>query len=397
MGIGIGFAVAAALLAAEGGDEAVRPLNLSRATAGYTYFNRPAAGIAEHDRDLVLCIGHSSSVRSVDQQMGTGGGLGLIGALIGDAIADAADKGVMAASLENCMVVYGWRVVRLAEAEGQALSKLAPAELRSKLAPWIGAKRPPGDVVRMWRNDASNGRINHFALRPGHTKRGQLSLLALAAGPGGPPERAPAGPGDRQKVKLDPKWPKGSLKPAELAAAPAGSGIVLVGIRGMGMTRGNGFVFRRIGAQPEVRAAAVDHAPDRFEALASSLAGSRTVAFALPPGRWRIASDINGLMELNYCLGSPSFELKAGETLYAGTLDLKSERLQPDLSLDRIQQWLAGTPAAVAVRPAAWSNGSRGPCGPNSIYALEFEGAPFEPGYALGSRAPRGDPPIDAP
>jgi hypothetical protein len=296
----------------------------------------------------------------------------------------------MAASLENCMVVHGWRVVRLDEPEGQALTKLAPAELRSKLAPWIGSARPPGSVARAWANDAANGTIDHFSLRPGHTKKGQLSLIALAAGPIQVPGRTSASPGKVEKPRIDPKWPKGSLKAAEFAAVPAGAGIVIVAIRGMGFTRGNGFVFQRIGPRPDVRAAALDHAPDRFEALASSLAGSRTLAVALPPGRWRIASDINGVMELNYCLGSPSFELKAGEVVYAGNLDLKSASLRPDLSLERPRQWLAGAPAAAAaVKPAAWTNGARGPCGPNSIYALEFAGAPFEPGYSLGSRAPR--------
>lgn len=382
MGIDIALGIAAALLGAEAVGETVKPLNLSRPTAGHTYFNRPGAAVSEHDRDLLQCIGHSGAVRSVDDQMGTGG-------ILGDMITDSANKGIMAASLENCMVVHGWRVVRLDEAEGQALSKLAPAELRLKLAPWIGSARPPGSVVRAWANEASNAAVNRFALRPGHTKKGQLSLRALAAGPSPASDLPSAAPGNVEKPKIDPKWPKGPLKPAELAAAPAGSGIVIVAIRGMGMTRGNGFVFRRIGPGPDVRAAAVDQGPDRFEALGGPLTGARTLALALPPGRWRIGSEINGLMELNYCLGSPAFELKAGEVVYAGNLDLKSSSLRPDLSLDRIRQWLAGTPAAAAVRRAAWTNGSRGPCGPNSIYALEFDGAPFEPGYALGSLAPR--------
>jgi hypothetical protein len=383
MGIDIALGFAAALLGTAAAGEAVRPLNLSRPTAGHTYFNRPGADVSEHDRDLLRCIGHSSPVRSVDDEMGTGG-------ILGQMITDSANRGIMAASLENCMVVHGWRVVRLDEAEGQALSRLAPPELRSKLAPWIGSVRPPGSVVRAWANDAANAAINHFALRPGHTKKGQLGLLVLAAGSSPAPEQSPAAPGDPEKPKIDPKWPKGPLKPAELAAAPAGAGIVIVAIRGMGLTRGNGFVFRRIGPSPDVRAAAADHGPDRFEALGGPLTGARTLAFALPPGRWRIGSEINGLMELNYCLGSPAFELKAGEVVYAGNLDLKSSSLRPDLSIDRIRQWLAGTPAAEAVKPAAWTNGSRGPCGPNSIYALEFDGAPFEPGYSLGSRAPRG-------
>ena len=383
MGLAVGLA---ALLAAQAADPAAKPLNLSRATAGHTYYNRPGAELASHDRDLLSCIQLAGSVRSVDQQMGTGG-------LLGGAIADAADKGVMAASLENCMVVHGWRVVRPDAVEGEALSKLPSADLRSKLAPWIGAARPRGVVVRAWRNEAANGSINHFALRPGHTRRGQLSLLAIDSGLGRLAADGAAGPSRAGKPAIDPKWKKGSLKPAELGGAPAGSGIVILTVKGMGMTRGNGFVFQRVSPDPNVRAASLDRAPDRFEAGGGALSGSRTLAFALPPGRWRIASEINGLMELNYCLGSPSFELKAGEVLYAGLLDLKSENLRPDLALEPVRGWLAGTPAAAAVKPASYVNGSRGPCGPNSIYALEFEGAPFEPGYALGSRASGADEP----
>ena len=391
MGIGLAVGVAALLASAPADEGAAKPLNLSRPTSGYTYYNHPGASVAEQDRDLRLCVERASLVRSVDEQMGAGAGLGLIGQLLGGAIADAANSGVMAASIENCMVVYGWRVVRLSDAEGKALSDLPPAELKAKLAPWVGAAQPQGDVVRAWANDAANGTINHFSLRPGHTKKGQLSLLAIADGAAAAVPDKPEKKGKPEKPVYDAKWSKGSLKPAELASAPAGSGIVIVGVKGLGMTRGNGLVFRRISPKPDLPAWAVDHAPDWFSASGSTLGGSKMLAFALPPGRWRIASDINGLMELNYCLGSPSFELKAGETLYAGTLDLKSEKLQPDFSLAPVEAWLAGTDAARTVKPAAYTNGSVGACGPNSIYAIEFENAPFEPGYEYGSRAWRGD------
>ena len=393
MAIGIVIGLVGALAASQGDTDPAKTLNLSRPTAGYTYFDRAGASMDEHDRDLLLCLDHASTVQSVDRQMGSSDG-GLIGALIGGMIADAADNGVTAASLENCMVVYGWNVVRLNERTGEALSKLPPAQVRAKLASWIGSQRAYGDVVRVWGNDAANGSINHFSLRPGHTRKGQLSVLALATGTGGRRSEAQAGSGAAPvRAKLDPKWRTRPLKPVEFGTATAGSGIVILRVKGMSMTRGNGLVFRRIGSNPDVFPSTVDHAPDQFAVMAGTIGGGKgkIAAFALPPGRWRIASDINGLMELNYCLGSPFFELKAGEVLYAGTLDLKSEKLKPDLSLEPVQEWLAGTPAAQAVKPAAYTNGSRGPCGPNSIYALEFEGAPFEPGYALGSKAAGGD------
>jgi hypothetical protein len=96
----------------------------------------------------------------------------------------------------------------------------------------------------------------------------------------------------------------------------------------------------------------------------------------------------NGGIELNFCLGSPSFEVKAGEVVYAGQLDMKQDRLVPNFALEPVTAWLAGAKAAARLRPAGYTNGSRGTCAPNSIYALEFEGAPFEQGYVLGSKVP---------
>ena len=70
--------------------------------------------------------------------------------------------------------------------------------------------------------------------------------------------------------------------------------------------------------------------------------------------------------------------------LYAGAFDLAAEDITPDMDLAPARAWLGD--AARPVSAAAYANGSLGPCGDNSIYALEFKGAPFEPGYAWGSR-----------
>ena len=106
--------------------------------------------------------------------------------------------------------------------------------------------------------------------------------------------------------------------------------------------------------------------------------------FAVPAGRWRLYG-LGAAPTLNLCLGSPSFEVKAGEVVYAGAYDLDAAELGPDLDLAPAKAWLGaqGRP----LRAASYVNGSLGPCGDNSIYALEIKGAPFEPGYAWGSRA----------
>jgi hypothetical protein len=89
---------------------------------------------------------------------------------------------------------------------------------------------------------------------------------------------------------------------------------------------------------------------------------------------------------VDYCLGSPSFEVKAGEVVYAGTFHLEGDDLGPDLALDPAKVYL-GAAAADRVRPAVYRNGSRGSChGFSAVYALEVPGAPFAPDYTWGVR-----------
>jgi hypothetical protein len=105
--------------------------------------------------------------------------------------------------------------------------------------------------------------------------------------------------------------------------------------------------------------------------------------YAVPPGRWRIGwSNF-----LSYCLGSPSFEIKAGEAVYAGTFHIEGPTLAPDLDLAPAKAYLGG-PSAETLRAAVYRNGERGSCmGLSHDYALEFPGAPFAPGYSWGGAA----------
>lgn len=387
----LAFAAAMSMAATAQGAEPGE-LNLGRMTAGYSYYNRPGADMAMHDRDVRACLADASNMRSFEDQLGGGPG-GLIGGLLSGALADAANRGVVSASLENCMVVRGWRVVHLDDVEGAALSQLPAADLAAKLAPWVGAETPHGTVVRIWRNDAALAAVNHFSLHAQHTKNGQLSLLATATTVSAAlraDQKADAG-AKPVKVELDPRWPKKALKPEMLDAAPADAAIIIVNIKGVSMRQGNGFVFYREGPDAQTTASSVDHAPDKISALVAGISASgegNFRAFVVPAGRWRIFSMFNGGIELNFCLGSPSFEVKAGEVVYAGQLDMKQEKLLPNFAPEAVTTWLAGAKAAARLRPAVYTNGARGTCAPNSIYALEFDGAPFEPGYALGSKVP---------
>ncbi len=376
---------AAAAPAGDGGD-----LNLGRMTRGYTYYNWPDADGAKHDADVKACLLAISDMRSAQEGFG---GVGVLDALIAGARADSASRGVMSAGIENCMVVRGWRVVQLDDTEGAGLAALPSAELAAKLAPWIGAETPHGQVVRVWHNDAALASVNHFSLHAQHTRNGQLSVLAVGSTVSATlkadkaADRAAPKP---ERVKLDPKWPKKALKPELLDSAPPGSALIVVNIKGMSLRQGNGFSFNRVGADANVMPSTLDHAPDVLTAFVGTLgtsSGGNFLAFAVPPGRWRINSMVDGIMALNFCLGSPAFDVGAGEVVYVGQLDLKQERLLPGQELAPVRAWMGPAKAVERLRPATFTNGSQSHCASTSIYALEFEGAPFEPGYALGSKA----------
>ena len=288
------------------------------------------------------------------------------------------------------MVVHGWRVVRLSDSEGAALAAVSAAELTTRLTPWIGAQTPHGEIVRAWGNDAAKASTTRFAIRPDHTNDGQLSLKLVTEATlkqfiVSEPPRAKA-------PTLDPKWPRKSLKPEQVAGAPPETGVIVFHLVGMSMHNGVALAFNREGPQKDLAPAIVDHAPDSVLVAVGLLFAKKEgnfVAYALPPGRWRLLG--MGLIPMiNFCLGSPSFEVKAGEVVYAGSFDLGAEDLGPDLSLGRARAWLAGQPAAATIRPAVYTNGSLGQCGPNSLYALEIKGAPFEPGYSWGGAATNG-------
>lgn len=284
------------------------------------------------------------------------------------------------------MVVRGWRVVKLPDDEGAALAKLAPADLSARLAPWIGADMPHGEVVRVWENDAANAAHKRYSLRPDHMNDGQLSL-AEATGGNLHQFKEAAIKVDSTRDVLDAKWPKKPLAADKLAQAPDGSAILLVQIKGLGLRNGVGVILNRQGTVKDVAPSRSDHGPDFLMATKGTLFAHKDgdiFAFAAPPGRWRVYGLVGGGPVLNFCLGSPAFEVKAGEVVYAGSFDLSASDIGPDLDLTPAKAWLGSHPQAQSVRPAVYVNGSLGTCGNNAIYALEVKGAPFEPGYAWG-------------
>jgi hypothetical protein len=368
------------------GQTAPAPVTLGQMTMGYTYFNRPGADLETHDADVADCAAEAERTISFDEQIHTGASQGLVGAIMGKVVQDAYHRGAAASGLENCMVVRGWRVVKLSDAEGEALSKLAPDALIAQLAPWIGAADPHGQVVRIWANDAANAVNSRYSIRPDHTNDGQLSLTEATSG-NLHQFKVVSQPVDTARDVLDKKWPTKALTPANFGTAPDGSSILLLRVKGLSLRNGIGIWLNREGTASDILPSRTDHAPDMLLAAKGLLFANRagdTYAFAVPPGRWRIYAMGFG-PTINFCLGSPSFPVAAGEVVYAGSFDLSAADIGPDLDLAPIKAWLAGKPQAESVRPAVYTNGSRGLCGNNAIYALEVTGAPFQPDYAWGS------------
>jgi hypothetical protein len=365
------------------------PANLGRMTLGYTYFNRPGADIQSHDDAVMACAALAAKTRSSDEQYPVQNPA-VVPQMISGALGGAYHHGAVGANLENCMVARGWRVVSVAGAEGKDLAALPQGELAARLAPWVGAQAPHGEIVRSWHNDAALAGTIRFAFRPEHTNNGQLSLLSVTGRDLTQftiqPDPFASVSGERYAKSLDQRWRGAVLKHGTLASAPSEGGVIIAGVRG-GSIYGAGYiVLNREGITPADIASNSDYRLDfAIVGAPPSLFTNRNatmVAQAVPPGRWRImsiGSATHGI--LNFCLGSPSFEVKAGDVIYLGSFDFAGT-FGPDMDPAPVQAWLAGSPQAGAVKAAAYANGSIGVCSGSGIYAFEIPGTPFEPDYA---------------
>ena len=376
--------VLAATMAA---SAAAEPANLAKASPGSAYFNRPGASMADHDRELRECLVLAARTRQPGMNGPYGGSVlsaALIGGVMGllDGVADSKGGRVNA---ENCMVVRGWRVVRLPDEEADALGKLDQLSLAAKLKDWVGAAQPHGELIRQWNNDAVDaatvkwGRASIFA-------KANLSFAAR----------------DRSGDAKTPQPGRGSaftrlsgsakeLKPQDLGAPSPDMAVIVFEVKDSGLNADT-VVFRRMGPDPDTRAHDSDKLPDTLWGYDNWVwqPKGKWFAYAVPPGRWRIdqITNITGDTDLSLCLGSPAFEAKAGEVLFAGVFDLKASYTGPDLDLAPARAWLGeASPVAGLIRPAAYVNGARGRCDGVYIYDYEARGAPYLDGYAWGGAA----------
>lgn len=357
---------------------------------GYTYFNRPGAAAADYDHDLTDCI--ATSVAGFQEgRLGKEGKVEttatplFYSGLIPDLQFSMANQARLQVSLQNCMTVAGWRVMRIEEAEGEALWKQSPLEIGRQLAAWVGAERPPGEMVRSYENDADRRGTVVFALRP--LPQVFLRSLSLRAFDSSRLDVHPT-----KGLRLSDETSKSTARQLDLAAAQSVSpteALVIFSSSGKSASKYDFFDVRRFGPSPDVHAWDVDGRHDEFFMFTGwrrpTLAeGDRKVyAVSLPPGRWRIFSRST----LQLCLGAPAFEARAGDVIYLGHFDLNAETLAPEMKLDGVP---ASLPLSIEqrarLRPADWTNGERWPCYPAvAIFAMEFPGFP---GHHTDASAP---------
>jgi len=358
---------------------------LNQSTPGYTYFNKPGADLAAHAKAIDRCrdlaeatnqAGDAAAKAATDPHDSTG-----YWSREHNAGREDNHQGHLV-NLENCMVVFGWRVVVLDPAQGQRLASESLAVRARQLADWVGADTPPGVVVRRFANDALDGSPDSFGFA---VPRGTLlSIDDLAE----PPEPGPHLDPDDPTASSSAPYAKRKLTPLgrdHLMSLRGDSGLVVVGLAGAGSFR---LIFERVDAdgQPPRDSKGADLTV--AQPTTGGDVGGGAGVYAVPEGRWRLAAIARGRYSINFCLGAPSFSVANGQVVFAGQFDPASGVLAPTMNPEMALEALpAGSPLRQRLRPADWVNGSTGQCRGAYIYALEFPGRPFEGGYHLGSMA----------
>jgi hypothetical protein len=243
--------LAAALMSAAAAP-ALAASDLTRTSEGFTYFNKAGADLATHDAAVRECRVIAEKLHQPGPMMpsttvfvppggsplaaGVGGAIGMaIAMAIEQAVADHKGQPV---NVENCMVVKGWRVVALEEAEGKAFPTLKKDAQASRLSQWIGAAEPHGKVVRSFANDAAAA-DQHQLFSPATHVGVAISADAVAKAQGKAKVAAAPSPAylpqqtssqlPRRSKNAEPPKP---LAEADLGGIPPDQGLIVVNVRG---------------------------------------------------------------------------------------------------------------------------------------------------------------------
>lgn len=341
--------------------------DVSAMTRGYTYFNKPGADGTAHYSDVSACVDESAAARSFISRTASDPNVtpppaGVVSSLYWGARFNSGHLGTAMSAIENCMVIRGWRVIRLPDREGRALAGMRQAELLAALDPWIGAEAPHGAVVRIWSNEAADSAGRRFAELPPVSEDGMLSLKAVTGRDAGQfTDRVQVHPGPLPAFSY-----VRTVSAAEARIPVSGQGVILASVRGLSVRNGFGILLRNEDTQHPLTVG-LDRSLPAFSP-------DQVYAFRVPAGRWRVAGMVsNSNQYLDFCWGAPAFEVEAGRMVWAGAFDLNAGNLKPDLDLTAPRSWFAGSPGDVDLVPAAFVNGVTARCDGSTLYSLTFD------------------------
>lgn len=405
------------------GTFAVPPSATVGPVAGYTYFHRTGATLADQRADLDACRPTILAMTYLHQpqQGGAGGGVGyydpqvfinqgyspsaVAGAgivlALGAAAAMSAEQRAqelrsMQLNYENCMLVRGWNVMVLDQETGRSLDRASSSRLAQRLEDMVGASAPLGTLGRTFDNAHQFRALQDIDEISLSLQVLPSSYLAREVRRGSNMLNATNRREERERA-LRARERAAREAERERAVRVAFGGNVESAVVGVDtgvpadMPEGSALVLiESDGPTPRiVRLNAVDG--DGADHISLRRLNSLS-AFIVPAGAWRLVSLATDAPATSHCLGAPVFQVAPGEVVFAGAFDADGG---VDLGLDEVRAALASQPhLAERLEVAPWVNGSVFECGEASFAtAYEIADAPFVEGYTFGSRAPaRGAP-----
>lgn len=314
------------------GNRPVSRVNLSAATPYANYFYRTGASMADHDTSLAACVSLAAAMDEPLTSVGYGSipynpANGVAGSAAGGLIAMAIQETIAenaaerrepmarAANVENCMVAFGWEVRTPNEADGLRLAAMDPAALRAELSQRVGMTNNPDLLVRAFNNELTNEA--RFSFGPAGGESVQSLSLRLIEMPGDTGNGQRFNLRDARRVR--PSWIR----------MMRGMGVVAVRFRGHSRQPLAAVRFLRM--NPEGTRPATDGQPNaitvRITDLGSDATWDEEAYFEAPPGVWRLAEIIEDGYVLSLCLSAPQFEIREGQGIFAGTIDITESML----------------------------------------------------------------------
>lgn len=364
--------------------QSLESADVTRPTSGTTYYNRPGASITEHDEALQNCIDIASYTNA-------GAILGMYNLRTNPAN-NPTSKSRIQATIENCMVVSGWRVIQISRNDAREFLRQPQNVISERFSLMVGAENPSGQIKREFSNEAY---LNDTIIDGWQNYARNNSLSLTASGLRAPEARSPV---------MYPPPPPGSalshgpFEPEDIPSIPKNSSIVIV--QTSGKVTDQAMYFEKLRPKGQQRALVLNRTDAAEFILTTRYIGrpstqsessNLTLAYVVSPGDWRFSgrmSEAGGLM-MDFCLGAPTFNIAPGEVIFLGRFDMAGQSLGPVMSFDRASLTSAiGAEMAERAQAATWRNGATTSCEHGIFtYALEFPDTPFVEGYTGGSAA----------